>query len=184
LSRLDACSTGFSLGLISRLDADLSAWPLSLMPRRLRRGFFTFKYCESDDLVHWKRIPDAVYAIDKYVGGPALYFADGWYYTLYVNSLSCGHYDTRITRSRDLIHWHDAPEDRPVLSVVPTHIPDPTHPEVFELSAADAELCYWQNKTIVYFHSGNQQGIATLQMAQFDGRPEELLAHYFDSVSE
>jgi alpha-L-fucosidase len=145
---------------------------------------FTFKYCESDDLVHWKRIPGAVYGVDKYVGGPALYYADGWYYTLYVNSPADGFYDTRITRSQDLIHWQDAPEDRPVLPVVPTHIPDPAHPDVFELSASDAELCFWQNKTLVYFHSGNQQGIATLQVAEFDGQPEEFLAHYFDSTLE
>jgi len=49
LSRLDVCSTGFNLGLISRLDADLSAWPLSLMPRRLRRGFFTQWKIETTD---------------------------------------------------------------------------------------------------------------------------------------
>jgi hypothetical protein len=38
---------------------------------------------------------------------------------------------------------------------------------------------YWRGKTIVYFHSGNQQGVAGLEMAEFDGPPEELLAHYF-----
>ena len=141
---------------------------------------FTFKYCESDDLVHWRRIPNAVYGMDKYVGGPALYHADGWYYTLYLHSLPDGQYENRITRSRDLIHWQDAAGDRAVVPVVPTHVPDPGHPDVRELSASDAELCFWRGKTIVYFHSGNQQGVAGLEMAEFDGPPEELFAHYYE----
>lgn len=150
-------------------ETDDSRWPP-----------FTFKYCESDDLIHWKRIPDAVYGVDKYVGGPALYFANGWYYTLYLHNLPTGQYENRITRSRDLIHWQDAPEGRAVLPVVPTHVPDPGHPDVHELSASDAELCFWRDKTILYFHSGNQQGVAGLEMAEFDGPPEDLLEHYFE----
>ena len=142
---------------------------------------FTFKYCESDDLVHWRPIPGARYGIDKYVGGPALYFADGWYYTLYLQSLpGPRHYETRITRSRDLVLWHDAPEDRPVLPVIPTHVPDPAHPEVCERSASDAELCAWRDRTIIYFNSGNQLGVNGLEQAEFDGPPAERLSHYFD----
>ncbi len=110
-------------------ETDDSRWPK-----------FTFKYCESDDLLHWRPIPGALYGTDKYVGGPALYFADGWYYTLYVHSLPRGQYETRITRSRDLVHWQDAPEDRPVLPVVATHVPDPLHPDVHELSASRTML--------------------------------------------
>ena len=150
-------------------ETDDSRWPP-----------FTFKYCESDDLVRWRRIPGAVYGTDKYVGGPALHYADGWYYTLYLQSLPGGQFENRITRSRDLIHWQDAPEGRAVLSVDPAHVPDPAHPDVRELSASDAELCFWRGRTIVYFHSGNQQGVAGLEMAEFDGPPEELLAHYFE----
>ena len=48
---------------------------------------FTFKYCESDDLVHWRLIPDALYGTDRYVGGPALYYEGDWYYTLYLEAL-------------------------------------------------------------------------------------------------
>jgi alpha-L-fucosidase len=141
---------------------------------------FTFKYCESDDLVHWKRIPNALYGTDKYVGGPALHYAGGWYYTLYVQSLPDGQYDNRITRSRDLVHWQDAPEGRAMIPVDPAHVPDPAHPDVRELSASDAELCYWRGRTIVYFHSGNQQGVFGLETAEFDGAPEKLLASYFE----
>lgn len=141
---------------------------------------FTFKYCESDDLVHWRRIPGAFYGTDKYVGGPALYYADGWYYTLYLQALPGPQYETRITRSRDLVRWQDASEGRPVLPVVPSHVPDTAHPEVCELSASDAELCSWRGRTLVYFNSGNQLGINGLEQAEYDGTPAEMLAHYFD----
>ena len=65
---------------------------------------FTFKYFSSPDLVNWTPIPDALYGVDKYVGGPALYYEGDTYYTLYLQSLGKGHYETRITRSKDLVH--------------------------------------------------------------------------------
>ena len=59
---------------------------------------FTFKYFVSEDLLRWARVFEAVYGRDKYVGGPALYFEDGTYYTLYLHSLGGGRYETRWTR--------------------------------------------------------------------------------------
>lgn len=146
---------------------------------------FTFKYCESDDLIHWTRIPDAIYGRDKYVGGPSLYYKGGLYYTLYVHASGpieskTTTFETRITRSSDLLHWEDAPEDRPFISFDSTHRPDAEyHPDVYEISASDAELCYWKGKTIVYFNGGNQRGANDLQVAEFDGTPRELLESYY-----
>lgn len=142
---------------------------------------FTFKYCESDDLVNWRRIPGALYGTDKYVGGPALYFENGWFYTLYLEDLGGGYFETRITRSRDLLTWEDAPEGRPFLAYDPDRYPDPFHyPEVKELNASDAELCEWKGKTLIYFNGGDQLNCGDVQWAQFDGRPVELLESFFD----
>lgn len=141
---------------------------------------FTFKYCVSDDLLHWTRIPEAIYGRDKYVGGPALYYEGGRYYTLYLHDLG-RMWETRITRSVDLVHWEDAPAGRPFLTPDTEHRPDPEHfPEVREISASDAEICVWKGKTIVYFNGGNQQGVGDLQMAEFSGTLRELLEHYFE----
>ncbi len=141
---------------------------------------FTFRYCESDDLVHWNRIPDAVYGTDKYVGGPALYYEGGLYYTLYLHDLG-GTWESRITRSSDLVRWEDAPAGRPFITFNPRHRPDPDRfPDVYELNASDPELCAWRGKTIVYFLGGNQQGVYDLQQAEFDGSPGDLLRHYFE----
>lgn len=141
---------------------------------------FTFVYCESDDLINWRRIPDAIYDKDKYVGGPALYHEGGMYYTLYLQALKGDRFETRITRSTDLIHWEDAPEERPFLTYDIDHRPDPEmHPDVYEVNVSDAELCYWKGKTIIYFYGGNQLGVGDLQTAEYHGTPRELFELFF-----
>lgn len=140
---------------------------------------FTFRYCLSDDLINWQLIPDAVYGKDKYVGGPSLYYEGDYYYTLYLEDLGKA-WETRITRSRDLINWEDAPVDRTFLPYDPSikNLPF-QEPDIGECNASDAELCYWQGKTIVYFTGGIQEVAGDLQLAEFDGTPRELLEHYF-----
>jgi len=154
-------------------ETDDSQWPP-----------FTFKYCVSEDLVSWSRIPGAVYGRDRYVGGPALYYEGGYYYRVYLHSMGSSRYETRITRSRDCIRWEDAPADRPFVTHDEAHITDPeNYPGVGETNASDAELCLWQGKTMAYFIGGNQGEItpvADLQRAEFDGTPRELLEHYFE----
>jgi alpha-L-fucosidase len=146
---------------------------------------YTFKYCESEDLTHWKRIPGAVYGKDKYVGGPALYYEGGLYYTLYLSAsgpvdLDTTTFETRITRSSDLLHWEDAPDDRPFITFDSSHRSDPEYyPDVYDRNASDAELCLWKDKTIVYFNGGNQLGVNDLQYAEFNGTPRALLECYY-----
>lgn len=148
---------------------------------------FTFKYCESDDLVHWHRLPDAVYGRDKYVGGPALYWEGGWFYTLYLQDLggyAGGTWETRVTRSRDLRHWEDAPVERPFLapdrSRVFTYHHGGRPVQVQEINASDAEICYWQGKTLVYFNGGDQQTCGDLQRAESGGTPRQLLERFYE----
>jgi alpha-L-fucosidase len=150
---------------------------------------FTFKYCESDDLVHWRRIPGALYGTDKYVGGPALYYEGdregGWYYTLYLEALPDTQYETRITRSRDLKQWQDAPPGRPFLTFDRSKRSLPLRPpELPEKNASDPELCYFKGKTIVYFTGSDQQVAGDLQRAEFDGTPRELFERFFEGARE
>ena len=148
---------------------------------------FTFKYCESPDLVHWHLIPGAIYGREKYVGGPALYCEGGWFYTLYLqdlNGYSGGTWETRVTRSRDLLHWEDAPVERPFLAPDKSRVFSYNHfgrqVEVREINASDAEICYWQGKTLVYFNGGDQQTCGDLQQAEFNGTPQQLLERFYD----
>jgi alpha-L-fucosidase len=141
---------------------------------------FTFKYFTSQDLKNWKQIPGALYCTKKYVGGPALYYEGGTYYTLYLQSLGGGSYETRITRSQDLIHWEDAPEGRPFVTFQPENKVHPLRPsDLREKNASDAEICYWQGRTIVYYTGGEQHYAGDLQYADYPGTPRELLEHFF-----
>lgn len=145
---------------------------------------FTFRYVRSMDLKNWQEIPDAMYGKDKYVGGPALYYEGGWYYTLYLESLKPG-YETRITRSRNLIDWEDAPTNRPFVTFDPNHKNIPLiDPQISESNASDVELCYFNGKTILYFTGSDQTTGGDLQWATFDGTPEQLFAHFFASYQD
>jgi len=143
---------------------------------------FTFRYMESTNLKKWKEIPGAVYGKEKYVGGPALYYEGGWYYTLYLESLGKA-YETRITRSRDLIHWEDAPDGRPFVTFDPTHKNIPLiDPSIAERNASDVELCYYNGQTIVYFTGSDQSTAGDLQRAVYEGTPRQLFEHFFMDV--
>lgn len=144
---------------------------------------FTFKYTVSDDLIHWTAVPDAIYGRDKYVGGPALYYEGGWYYTLYLQALGHG-YETRITRSKDLVNWQDAPDNRPFVTFDPSHKNIPLiAPEVTENNASDVELCYFNGKTILYFTGSDQTTAGDLQWATYDSTPRALFEHFFEGVA-
>lgn len=158
-------------GFILLYETNDSRWPP-----------FTFKYCESDDLTTWTRLPNALYGTDKYVGGPALYREGDFFYTLYLQDLG-EKWETRITRSTDLVHWQNAPLDRPFVTFDPTHKHLPLRPsDITERNASDAELCYWKGKTLVYFTGGDQQFAGDLQSAEYDGTPQQLLESFFADV--
>gem|GEM_PF-361994 len=143
---------------------------------------FTFKYLTSSDMVKWDLVPDGIYGRDKYVGGPALYYEAGWYYTLYLQVVNGG-FETRITRSKDLVDWQDAPEDRPFVTFDPSHQNIPLlHPDVRENNASDVELCYFNGQTILYFTGSDQTTAGDLQWATYDGTPRMLFEHFFQGV--
>ena len=155
---------------IMLVESNDPAWPT-----------FTFKYFASDDLLSWTIIPDALYGVDKYVGGPALYYEGGRYYTLYLEALGNRFYETRVTRSNDLVHWEDAPEARPFATFNPENPVHALRPaDIRERNASDVELCYWNGKTRVYYTGGDQQYAGDLQHAEFEGTPQELLEAFYD----
>ena len=145
---------------------------------------FTFRYAVSKDLVNWEKLPaDCIYGIGKYVGAPAFYYVDGWYYQLYLGEtyFKFGHWSTRIARSRNLKEWEDAPLDRPVLKPDETRETDPVnYPGRFECNASDLELLEWKNKVYLWWNGGDQQGTGDSQSAEFDGSLKEFLQAYFD----
>jgi len=125
-------------------------------------------------------VEGARYGIDKYTGGPALYYEGGWYYTLYLESLPGRQYETRITRSKDLKNWQDAPADRPLITFDPKRTCLMHQAKnIKECNASDVELCCHKGKTILYFTGGNQHVGGDLQWATYDGTPRELLERFY-----
>lgn len=141
---------------------------------------FTFKFYTSSNLTDWTLLDKALYGGEKYVGGPALYYYNNTYYVLYLANDGKGGHETRITRSKDLVTWEDAAEERPFLTYDPNYETNPdNYPGVMEKNASDAELCEWQGKSIIYFIGGNQAGCADLKEVWFNGPPAELLEIFF-----
>lgn len=145
---------------------------------------FTMRFCESSDLVHWTKLgTDHIYGTNKYTGGPALYYdkEQDWFYCLYLEELSNRTWETRITRSRDLITWQDAPAGRPVVTFDATRdVNSDIWPGVKERSASDLELCEFQGKTHIYWINGNQQGAASQYRGTADGPANQYLRHFFE----
>ena len=124
-------------------------------------------------------IENANYGKQKYTGGPAVIYADDWYYLLYLERLNTG-WETRITRSLDLINWHDAPEERPFIAFNKDHKNLPLHaPDVQEINASDPGLTFYGGQVIVYFTGGIQQRAGDLQWARFNGTIQELMKSFF-----
>ena len=144
---------------------------------------FIMRFCESVDLVHWRKLgTDHIYGTDKYTGGPALYH-DGeqdWFYCLYLEDLGDRKWETRITRSRDLKSWQDAPAGRPVVTFDETRdVNAEVWPGVKERSASDVELCEFEGKTHVYWINGNQEGAASEYRGTVDGPMNRYLRAFF-----
>ena len=59
-------------------DSDLKRFVMLYETNDPRYPPFTFKYAISSDLVNWKKLPEAIYGKNRYVGGPALYYKGGW----------------------------------------------------------------------------------------------------------
>ncbi len=145
---------------------------------------FTFRYLQSTDLKKWEEIPEAIYGREKYVGGPALYYEGGWYYTLYLESLIEG-YETRIARSKDLTQWEDAPAERAFITFDSTHQNIPLiDPAISETNASDVELCYFDKKTILYFTGSDQTTAGDLQWASYNGTPRQLFEYFFKDIDQ
>ncbi len=143
---------------------------------------FTLRFCESIDLAQWRRLPpEHRYGTGKYTGGPALYFDadEGWFYCLYLEALG-NRWETRVTRSRDLRDWQDAPEDRPVVTPALQCEVDPAvWPGVRETSASDVELCEFDGRTLAYWIAGDEQGAMVEYTSSYPGRVAELLRAFF-----
>lgn len=150
---------------------------------------FTTFFAESKDLLQWKRLPqECVYSKEKYTACPTLRFHDGHFYMTYLEERPGPIYETRLVRSKDLIHW-DSSRFNPVLahSEADQQIANPqlTADQRRNIAAAkninnsDFDLCEYQGKTVILYSWGNQQGKEFLAGAIYDGKLADFLRGFF-----
>ena len=106
----------------------------------------TLKFAESDDLVNWRKVPNAIYGAEKYAACPAIRYAGGYYYMLYLEyRRPKWWFETCLTRSKDLTTWLDAPHNRPVIvpdTNVSVHSDCPKHGERAAEKPEDVDLLF------------------------------------------
>ena len=150
---------------------------------------FTVKFAESADLMHWTKIPDAIYGYDRYVGCPTLRYYSGWFYIICLEHRNNDplfpewYFEEIIARSMDLVHWERSAKN-PVL----TPSSDDRliyHPDVkltgreVDINDSDIDFCEFQGKTQIFYTWGDQLGIHFLARAEYAGSEKAFLESYF-----
>jgi hypothetical protein len=118
---------------------------------------FTEKFARSRDLIHWRKVDNALLGRDRYAACPCIRYADGWYYVLYLEHRTPRwFFETYIARSQDLLHWERS-AGNPVLT--PVGLDE-------GINASDPELVEIDGHTWVYFAVGDQQTWMNIKRAE------------------
>ena len=126
---------------------------------------FTIKFAQSGDLVHWDKMPGAIYGPDKYAACPCLRYLDGWYYMLYLEHMKPRwRFETYMVRSHDLKAWEPSPCN-PILA--------PGEGE--NINTSDPDITEHRGRVYLYYSIGDQRTYSKLKRAVFNG----TLAEFF-----
>lgn len=148
---------------------------------------FTICFAKSYDLQEWHYIPGAIYRPHMYTSCPLLQYQDGWYYLFHLRGIREWHFETFVSRSRDLLVWEDSPHN-PILSPDTTEILPPADPEdrtVYHVcNYSDLQLYERDGKTIGYFHVATQLPgpLNYLRRADYDGPIQEFYKKLYDEA--
>ena len=157
---------------------------------------FTFRFAESEDMVHWTLTPrECVFQKDRYAGGPAIYTVDdGYYYVLYLEAYPGPSYTNCIARSTDLVHWeyspinpvlmYDEAQDKQIANPFLTVGEQQQIADALDINNSDLELCEFNGRTVMYYSWGNQRGMEFLAEASYEGSMKEFLRAWFPAEDE
>jgi len=148
---------------------------------------FTARFAVSKNLRDWKLTPpECVYAKDRYTAPHCLRYLDGYFYDFYLEAHNG--YETRVVRSKDLIHWQASPlnpvlkaskQDRRVWN--PDLLPGFAEriATATDLNNSDIDFCEYNGRLIISYSWGNQHGVEHLAEAEYDGTEAEFLKGWF-----
>jgi len=148
---------------------------------------FTAHFATSTDLKKWEVLSsDHNYAKDRYTAPHCLRYLDGYYYDFYLEEHNG--YETRVVRSKDLIHWESSPLN-PVLKasaddrkIANDNIPRDIFKSIGnaeDCNNSDIDFCEFNGKIWITYAWGNQRGIVYLAEAYYDGSLKQFLKGWF-----
>ncbi|MCP4260886.1 MAG: hypothetical protein GY774_25760 [Planctomycetes bacterium] len=148
---------------------------------------FTARFATSKDLHNWKLTkPECVYAKDRYTAPHCLRYLNGYYYDFYLEAYNG--YETRIMRSKDLIHWESSmlnpvlrasPDDKRIANPKLTTEQRQHITKAKNINNSDIDFCQYKGRLIINYSWGNQQGTEFLAEAIYDGTIEEFLTGWY-----
>ncbi len=148
---------------------------------------FTARFLKSQDLQRWELTPpECNYAKDRYTAPHCLRYLDGWFYDFYLEAHDG--YETRVVRSRDLIHWEASPlnpvlrasdEDKFLANPRLTEEERRRIGEARNINNSDIDFCEYDGRLVINYSWGNQQGIEFLAEAAYEGTEADFLRAWF-----
>ena len=149
---------------------------------------YTMRFAKSNDLIHWTMTPvECVYSKEKYTACPCLYFIDGQFYMIYLESKP-GVYVTHIVRSPDLVKWESSrlnpflepsDDDKKIANSRLTLEQRKKIAGSENTNNSDVDICEFNGKTIINYSWGNQNGTEYLAAAEYDGPLAQFLKAWF-----
>lgn len=150
---------------------------------------FTARFATSTNLVNWKVTPrECAYSRDRYTAPHALRYLDGFFYDFYLEAFNG--YETRVVRSKDLIHWEISPlnpvlraceEDKKIANANLTQKQRQRIAAAIDINNSDIDFCEFDGRLIINYSWGNQQGKEFLAEAVYEGTLKEFLTGWFPS---
>jgi hypothetical protein len=157
-------------------------------PEEVAGERFTARFATSTDTKQWDLTPpECTYSKDRYTAPHCLRYHDGWYYNFYLEAVNDG-YEQYLVRSRDLIDWELSPLN-PILiasdddKIIVNQKLSAAHREridaALNINNSDIDLCEFEDRVVINYSWGNQQGVEHLAEGYFDGTLAQFLTSWY-----
>ena len=136
---------------------------------------FCFKFARSHDLAIWDKIPGLIFAGvggKQYSACPVIRYFSPYYYVIYLHSAIPGHngWVSFLARSKDLVSWELSPMN-PILEAGSCE----------GKNNSDVDLFEWENRTWLYYATGDQATWGSVRVAMYDGSMKKFYESCFPS---
>ena len=153
---------------------------------------YTLLFATSEDGKHFSLLDpeEHIYLKERYTACPALRYADGYFYMIYLERLPFARWAPYIVRTRDFSLFEPGvinpfmmfdENDKRILC------PDHFDAEATErlrsavnCNLSDVDLCEFEGKTVILYSWGNQHGKEYLARAEADAPLDRFLQSFFE----